>query len=189
MSMVVNDFEKLRTEYEPCSNFVDIYAILKDGATREVDGYTLQDGHLFLGRKLCIQEPPCLKIACRWSSWVLWEWEDHWSRWVPVLLVSLKRDVAKHVGRCHTCQLAIQQKQNTGLYTPLPVPNCPWQDISVYFVLGLPKPQRKHDSILLVVDHFFKMTHFFLALKLPTLPEWLRYFLMMSLSCMVYWKP
>jgi len=57
MSMVVNDFEKLRTEYEPCSNFVDIYAILKDGATREVDGYTLQDGHLFLGRKLCIQEP------------------------------------------------------------------------------------------------------------------------------------
>jgi len=73
---------------------------------------------------------------------------------------SLKRDVAKHVGRCHICQLAKQQKQNTSLYTPLPVPNCPWQDASMDFVLGLSKTLRKHDSILVVLDRFSKMAYF-----------------------------
>ena len=54
MFMVINDLEKLRIEYELCPNFYDIYIILKVGTTREVDGCTLQDGYLFLDRKLCI---------------------------------------------------------------------------------------------------------------------------------------
>jgi len=36
---------------------------------------------------------------------------------------SLKKNVAKLIGQCHTCQLAKQRKHNTGLYTPLPVPD------------------------------------------------------------------
>ena len=54
MSTVVNGFEKIKAEYKLCPNFYDIYAILIDGSTQEVDGYTLHDGYLFLGRKLCI---------------------------------------------------------------------------------------------------------------------------------------
>ena len=48
MSMVVNGFEKIKTEHESCPNFCDIYAILTDGSTQEVVDYTLHDGYLFL---------------------------------------------------------------------------------------------------------------------------------------------
>ena len=73
---------------------------------------------------------------------------------------SLKRDVAKLVSQCRTCQLAKHRKQNTGLYTPLPIPTCPWHDVSMDFVVGLPRTAKKHDSIFVVVDCFSKITHF-----------------------------
>ena len=73
---------------------------------------------------------------------------------------SLKKDVARIVAQCRICQLAKAKKQNTDLYAPLPVPYEPWKDVSMDFVLGLPRTARGHDSILVIVDRFFKMTHF-----------------------------
>ena len=65
MLTIVNGFERLRTEYESCRNFHEIYAELKDGIARKFDGFIPHDGYLFLNCKLCIpRKILCLKIVC-----------------------------------------------------------------------------------------------------------------------------
>jgi len=72
----------------------------------------------------------------------------------------MRRDVQRYVARCKMCQLAKGHSQNTGLYTPLPIPERPWDSVSLDFVLGLPRTQKGYDSIMVVVDLFTKMAHF-----------------------------
>jgi Integrase zinc binding domain len=72
----------------------------------------------------------------------------------------MMKDVNHYILRCRTCHLAKTKSQNSGLYTPLPVPNTPWEDVSMDFMMGLPRTQRSKDSIMVVVDRFYKMAHF-----------------------------
>ena len=167
MSVKVSGFERLKDDYEPCPDFGKLYTSLSNAPQPRpiLDDYTLQDGYLFKANKLCIPQSSV-------RDFLVWEIHagglvSHFGRDKTIEEVEhqfywpgLKRGVAKIIGQRRTCQLAKHCKQNTSLYTPLPMPDCPWQDVSMDFVLGLTRTFRKHDSILVFVDRFSKMAHF-----------------------------
>nr|GEV97174.1 hypothetical protein [Tanacetum cinerariifolium] len=80
-------------------------------------------------------------------------------------LPTIRKEVDRYVKRCRICQVSKGTTTNAGLYMPLPVPLLPWVDISMDFILGLPRAQRGNDLIFVVVDRFSKMVHFILCKK------------------------
>lgn len=64
------------------------------------------------------------------------------------------------VERCPICQKSEDTRQHQGVYTPLPIPESIWEDLSVDFVLNQSQTQRSADSIMVAVDHFSKIAHF-----------------------------
>jgi len=72
----------------------------------------------------------------------------------------MKRDVQRYCYKCIACLQAKSRTMPHGLYTPIPVACAPWEDISMDFVLRLPRTQKGFDSIFVVVDRFSKITHF-----------------------------
>ncbi|CAI7901147.1 unnamed protein product, partial [Closterium sp. NIES-54] len=73
----------------------------------------------------------------------------------------MANDVHKFVTSCDTCQRMKSSKQKkAGLLQPLPVPEQPWQVVSLDFITGLPPTNAGHDTILVVINKFSKMGHF-----------------------------
>ena len=65
-----------------------------------------------------------------------------------------KHDVHKFCEHCIVCKQSKSSVMSHGLYSPLPIPEYPWTDLSMDFVLGLPRTRNGKDSIFVVVDRF-----------------------------------
>jgi hypothetical protein len=73
----------------------------------------------------------------------------------------MKADIARFVAHCDTCQrIKAEHQKPAGLLQPLPIPVWKWDEIGMDFVVGLPKTQRGHDSIWVIVDRLTKVAHF-----------------------------
>lgn len=73
----------------------------------------------------------------------------------------MKKDVARFVSECLTCQqVKAEHQRPAGLLKPLPIPECKWEHITMDFVLGLPRTQRRYNSIWVIVDRLTKSAHF-----------------------------
>lgn len=78
----------------------------------------------------------------------------------------LRVAVEDFVRKCSICQHAKHENQRpAGKLQPLPIPELPWQDISMDFVEGLPKSDG-FEVIMVVVDRLTKFAHF-VPLKHP----------------------
>ncbi|CAI7929327.1 unnamed protein product, partial [Closterium sp. NIES-54] len=70
-----------------------------------------------------------------------------------------RRAAVRHLMR-HVPADEEQQAEKAGLLQPLPVPEQPWQVVSLDFITGIPSTSRGHDSIIVMIDKFSKMVHF-----------------------------
>lgn len=72
----------------------------------------------------------------------------------------MKHDVKIFVQNCLVCKQAkYQALAPAGLLQPLPIPDRIWKDVSLDFIIGLPK-SGGFDTILVVVDRLTKYSHF-----------------------------
>lgn len=73
----------------------------------------------------------------------------------------MKNMIADYVMGCITCAATKSSTQKpAGTLHPLPIPEKPWQVISIDFVGPLPMTNDFFDFVLVVVDKFSKMAHF-----------------------------
>ena len=60
----------------------------------------------------------------------------------------MKREVAKYVSECDTCKrVKASHLKSAGPLQPLSIPSWKWEDISMDFLVGLPKTSKGYDSI------------------------------------------
>src|SRR4051794_36096536 len=73
----------------------------------------------------------------------------------------MKREIALFVAKCDTCQMVKAEHQRlAGLLQPLKIPEWKWEEIGMDFITGLPRSQKGHDSIWVIVDRLTKAAHF-----------------------------
>ncbi|WVZ51571.1 hypothetical protein U9M48_002704 [Paspalum notatum var. saurae] len=73
----------------------------------------------------------------------------------------MKRAVAEYVAVCDTCQrVKAEHQRPAGLLQPLKIPESKWEEISMDFIVGLPRTQKGYNSIWVVVDRLTKVAHF-----------------------------
>ena len=171
----ITRFDRLPLIYKDCPNLREAWQASQltnsppvlpcSGATPPRNAYRAKARFLFYCERLCI-------LAGSTHDFLVWELHGGGlagyfdiTKTLQALEArycwpQLRHDVHRMVGRCSTCTIGKLTKQNTGQYLPLLVPSEPWQEVSLDFVLGLPRTRRHIDAILVVVDRFSKMAHF-----------------------------
>ena len=80
--------------------------------------------------------------------------------------------IHSYVTKCHQCQVnKAERLKAAGLLHPLDIPNNKWESISMDFIVSLPRTQKGHDAIWVVVDRLTKMARFIATKTTVTAPE------------------
>ncbi|KAJ9531536.1 hypothetical protein QJQ45_014991 [Haematococcus lacustris] len=129
-----------------------------DAALRKKMIYTMHDtrsaGHLGMTKTL--------EQVTRWFTWP-----------------GVSENVKSYVRSCHSCQVnKSSAKKPAGLLQPLPIPERPWDSVSMDLIVKLPASgPNKYDSILVFVDRLTKMVHLVKTWESMTATQYAKLFL------------
>jgi hypothetical protein len=72
-----------------------------------------------------------------------------------------ERAITEYVALCDNCQrVKVERQRPAGLLQPLKILEWKWKEISMDFIVGLPKTQNGYDSMWVIVDRLSKVSHF-----------------------------
>ena len=76
----------------------------------------------------------------------------------------MKQDITKYAVECDTCgRVKADHNRTQRFLQSLHIPVWKWKDVSMDFVVGLPRTSRGYDSIWVIVDRLTKFAHFLLV--------------------------
>ncbi|MCO5562904.1 hypothetical protein L7F22_016540 [Adiantum nelumboides] len=158
-----NDLSSMIDEYAIDPDCKDV--ILAIALGKKEEPFTLEDGYLLHGKSLCITHS--LREKVMYESYAL-PYVGH--RGIQTTLKAIEtyfywptmeRDIPDYVSKCVVCQKTkFDRGKQPGLLQPLPIPDSPWESISMDFIFGLPKSIHGNTGIWTTVDRFCKQAHF-----------------------------
>jgi len=84
----------------------------------------------------------------------------------------MHNDIKRYVSSCYSCQANKPSQQlPMGLLHPLPIPDRPWQQVTMDLITQLPVSKDGHDAIVVFVDKLSKMVHWVATRTSATAPE------------------
>ena len=126
----------------------------------ELEGFTLDsEGVLWYKNRLCVSNKEELKqLILREAHESMYTLHPGGTKIYQNLKRQfwwhgMKREIALFVAKCDIChRVKADHQRPDGLLQPLKVPEWKWEAVDMDFITGLPRSQRGHDSIWVVVD-------------------------------------
>jgi hypothetical protein len=73
----------------------------------------------------------------------------------------IKKEITTYVARCDSCcRVKAVHLKPAGLLQPLSILAWKWEEISMDFISGIPRSEKSHDSIWVIIDRLTKSAHF-----------------------------
>jgi hypothetical protein len=84
----------------------------------------------------------------------------------------MDQEIQRYIRTCDPCQRnKPSQQARIGPLQPLPIPDRPWQQVSVDLITQLPRSRSGHDAIVVFVDKLTKMVHYVACTTNVTAPQ------------------
>ena len=134
-------FDRIKEIYKDDLDFAHIYQECSKGGHKD---FFIHNGFLFKGKRLCVPQGFLRQSLVRDTHEGGLMGHFGVDKTLDILhehffWPHMRKYVHSFYDKCIACRKAKSKVQRHGLYISLPIPDKPWEDISMFFTLGLPK--------------------------------------------------